>query len=88
MKYYMTGCGTATYDSFDEASKIAKALSTGKNDNYKYSVIPKDNKYIVSWKVPLNIYLKDVEPIYKQMENMLAEVITKQKNNKKIIIVL
>lgn len=88
MKYYMTGCGTATYDSFDEASKIAKGLSTGKNDNYKYSVVAKDNAYIVCWKIPLNIYLKDVEPIYKQMENMLAEVITKQKNNNKIIIVL
>ena len=71
----MTGCGTATYDSFDEASKIAKALSTGKNDNYKYRVIPKDNKYIVSWKVPLNIYLKDIEPIYKQMENIFKKEI-------------
>lgn len=84
----MTGCGTAVYDSFDEASEIAKSLSTGKNDNYKYRVVPKDNKYIVSWKVPLSIYLKDVEPIYKQMEDMLAEVITIKKNNNKIIIVL
>ena len=75
MKYYMTGCGTATYDSFDEASKIAKALSTGKNDNYKYRVVPKDNKYIVSWKVPLSIYLKDVEPIYKQMEKIFKKEI-------------
>ena len=75
MKYYMTGCGTATYESFDEASKIAKAMSTGKNDNYKYRVIPKDNKYIVSWKVPLNIYLKDIEPIYKQMENIFKKEI-------------
>ena len=71
----MTGCGTATYESFDEASKIAKAMSTGKNDNYKYRVIPKDNKYIVSWKVPLNIYLKDIEPIYKQMENIFKKEI-------------
>ena len=75
MKYYMTGCGTATYDSFDEASKIAKALSIGKNDNYKYRVVPKDNKYIVSWKVPLSIYLKDVEPIYKQMEKIFKKEI-------------
>lgn len=71
----MTGCGTATYDSFDEASKIAKALSTGKNDNYKYRVVPKDNKYIVSWKVPMNIYLKDVSPIYKKMENIFKNEI-------------
>jgi len=75
MKYYMTGCGTATYDSFDEASKIAKSLATGKNDNYKYRVVPKDNKYIVSWKVPLSIYLKDVEPIYKQMEKIFKKEI-------------
>ena len=75
MKYYMTGCGTATYKSFDEASKIAKALSTGKNDNYKYRVVPKDNKYIVSWKVPMNIYLKDVSPIYKKMENIFKNEI-------------
>jgi len=75
MKYYMTGCGTAVYDSFDEASEIAKSLSTGKNDNYKYRVVPKDNKYIVSWKVPLSIYLKDVEPIYKQMEKIFKKEI-------------
>ena len=71
----MTGCGTATYDSFDEASKIAKSLSTRKNDNYKYRVVPKDNKYIVSWKVSLSIYLKDVEPIYKQMEKIFKKEI-------------
>ena len=71
----MTGCGPATYDSFDEASKIAKSLSTRKNDNYKYRVVPKDNKYIVSWKVPLSIYLKDVEPIYKQMEKIFKKEI-------------
>lgn len=71
----MTGCGTAVYDSFDEASEIAKSLSTGKNDNYKYRVVPKDNKYIVSWKVPLSIYLKDVEPIYKQMEKIFKKEI-------------
>jgi hypothetical protein len=88
MTKYMTGCGTAMYESKEEASKFAKSFSTGKNDNYKYSVVAKDNAYIVCWKIPMNIYLKDVEPIYKQMENMLAEVITKQKNNKKIIIVL
>jgi len=75
MKYYMTGCGSAVYDSFDEASEIAKSLSTGKNDNYKYRVVPKDNKYIVSWKVPLSIYLKDVEPIYKQMEKIFKKEI-------------
>jgi len=75
MTTYMTGCGTAIYESKEEASKIAKSLSTGKNDNYKYRVVPKDNKYIVSWKVPLSIYLKDVEPIYKQMEKIFKKEI-------------
>jgi len=81
MTKYMTGCGTAIYASKEEASKLSKSFSTGENDNYKYSVVAKDNVYIVCWKIPMKIYLKEVEPIYNEMENLLTDITTEQKNN-------